>query len=438
MSTIDTADGTKVRKPLGTRKMVAGGAIGTGIEYYDYYLYGLGAAAIFPRVFFPMDNPVIASLASFASFAVGFLLRPLGGVVFGHIGDRFGRKTTLMITVIGMGLSTAAIGVIPSASTIGIAAPLLLLLMRVLQGLFVGGEMGGAATLVSEQAPAARRGFFVGFLMTAGGLANIISAGLMAALGGGSKEFFDTWGWRFPFLFSIVLVVVAVVLRRQLEDSAEFTEMLKKQEAEEKRSLPIREVFRHPRNLILAILVGVPASIVTYVILTFGLSYMVSKGAAAQIGFVGTMLVGILQVFAAPFWGWLSDKIGRKRVYIGACILLCIVIYPVFALFGTGNPWLIWLGMIIGVVIPGVCLMTLEEVMLPEMFDAESRTTGVNIGYQVSAALFGGFAPFICEALVAGAGGIWPVGLYVIVLSLVGLVATIFVRLRPSGEAAAV
>ncbi|MGO2756197.1 MAG: MFS transporter, partial [Brachybacterium alimentarium] len=185
------------------KRTIAGGAIGTLMEYFDYYLYGLASAAVFPAVFFSSDSAFVAQLSSFATFAVGFLLRPIGGLVFGYIGDRFGRKLTLLITVIGMGLTTAAIGLIPSDAAIGLAAPILLVIARMFQGLFVGGEMGGAATMVVEHAPVGRRGLYGALLISGAGVANVVSAGMMAGLGLGPESFFMTWGWRIPFLFAL-------------------------------------------------------------------------------------------------------------------------------------------------------------------------------------------------------------------------------------------
>ncbi|GAB3559968.1 MFS transporter [Spelaeicoccus albus] len=424
--------------PPRRRRAVVGGAIGTLMEYYDYYLYGLASATVFPAVFFPSESAVTGTLESFASFAFGFLLRPIGGLVFGDIGDRLGRKASLMITVIGMGLSTAAIGLIPSASSIGIAAPILLLTFRMLQGLFVGGEMGSAAALVVEHAPVGRRGLFGALLISGAGIANVASAGFMAALGTGSHSFFMTWGWRIPFVFALVLAVIAVILRSKLEESDEFKEFSAKSKTKQtRRKFPLREVFRHPKNTILGILIGLPQSIAGYVVLTFGLAYMVSKGTEAQVGFIGTMIVGVLQIFAAPLWGSLSDKIGRRKLYIGACATFALLIYPVLALYSTEVAVLIWLGMVIGFVIPGVCMQGTLQTMLSEMFDVEARTTGVNIGYQISNTLGGGFAPLICVALATAAGSIWPVVVYVAVIALIGVVATAYASFRPDIAGAA-
>ncbi|MBT2513638.1 MFS transporter [Arthrobacter sp. ISL-30] len=418
--------------PRKDRRTIAGAAIGTMMEYYDYYLYGLASAVVFPAVFFPGEEPIIGMLASFASFAVGFLLRPVGGILFGYVGDRFGRKMSLMITVVGMGICTAAMGLIPSAATIGIAAPILLVFFRMLQGLFVGGEMGPAATLVVEYAPPGRRGLFGALLITGAGVANMVSAGLMGVLGSGSDSFFMTWGWRIPFLFAGVLAVVAVVLRSKLEESDEFKTYKETIElGTVKRKNPLKEALRHPKNTILGLFIGLPQSIAGYVVLTFGLGYMVSQGTKAEVGFFGTMIVGILQIFMAPLWGHLSDKVGRRRFYIIACIIFVLLLYPAFALFSTEMAVMIWLGMIVGFVIPGVAMQATLHTMLTEMFDVESRTTGVNIGYQFSNTLGGGFAPLICTALFAAFGNIWPVIIYAAVIAIAGIIATAYASIRP-------
>jgi MFS transporter, MHS family, shikimate and dehydroshikimate transport protein len=413
------------------RRMVVAGAIGTLMEYYDYYLYGLAAAAVFPSVFFPGDDATISSLSSFASFAVGFLFRPLGGFLFGFIGDRFGRKRALLVTVIGMGISTAVIGLIPPTAQIGLWAPAILVLCRVGQGLFVGGEMGGAAAMVFEHSPAGRKGLFGAFLISGAGIANVVSAGLMAALGIGSSSFFMTWGWRIPFLFSLVLAVVAVLLRRKLAESEEFQLHTETQNLRTKPANPIVEAFRHPKNALLGILIGLPQSIASYVVLTFGLAYVVSNGVAPQVGFVGTMIVGALQIVVAPMWGRLSDRFGRKQVYIAGCIGFAVLLAPTFALFGTKAGLLIWLGMVIGFVIPGVAMQATLQTMLAEMFDVGARTTGINIGYQLSNTLGGGFAPLIATALTAAVGSVWPVIVYAAVIAVIGVVATSFASLRP-------
>ncbi|MGX1793788.1 MFS transporter [Microbacterium sp. NPDC055312] len=421
------------------RKTVAGGAIGTLIEYYDYYLYGLASAAVFPAVFFSTEDQVIAQLSSFATFAVGFFLRPVGGIVWGIIGDRVGRKVVLMSTVVGMGIATTGIGLIPPDAAIGVAAPLLLLFFRLCQGFFVGGEMGGAATMVVEAAPIGRKGLYGAFLISGAGVANVVSGGLMAGLGLTPGSWFIEWGWRIPFVFSMVLAIAAVILRRHLEESDEFTETQTLLiSATGKKHNPLVEAFRHPKNTILGILIGLPQSIAGYVVLTYGLSFMVSnKELPAWMGFAGTMIVGLLQIVVAPLWGHISDRIGRRTVYIIGCLGFAAMVYPAFALFSTGNMWLIWLGQIVGFVVFGVAMQATLATMLAEMFDPEARTTGVNIGYQISNTLGGGLAPIIGVALVAAAGGaFWPVVVYSAVIAIVGVIATMMASIRPDVEGA--
>lgn len=418
------------------KRTIAGGAIGTLMEYYDYYLYGLASAAVFPAVFFTGEDPIVAQLSSFATFAVGFFLRPIGGLVFGPIGDRVGRKTALLITVVGMGLATAGIGLIPPEASIGITAPLLLIFFRMCQGFFVGGEMGGAATMVVEHAPVGRRGMYGAFLISGAGIANVASAGLMAGLGLGPESWFMTWGWRIPFVLGLVLAIIAVVLRSKLEESDEFKETKQAQADAGVRTNPIVEVFRHPKNAVMGVLIGLPQSIAGYVVLTFGIAYMVNQNdIPAWQGFAGTMIVGLLQIFVAPAYGALSDRIGRQKVYIAGCIGFALLVWPAFLLFATGNLILIWAGMILGFVIPGVAMQATLQTMLAEMFDPEARTTGVNIGYQISNTLGGGLAPFICTALVALVGGaIWPVVLYSVVICVIGAIATATANISTDGS----
>jgi MHS family shikimate/dehydroshikimate transporter-like MFS transporter len=426
------ATGSDSKAKASRRRAALGASVGTLIEYYDYYLYGLAAATVFPKIFFPGQDVTMAQLASFASFAVGFLLRPLGGIIFGHIGDRVGRKAALMVTVIGMGLATAAIGLIPSAHQWGMLAPLTLILCRGLQGLFVGGEMGGAATLIVEHAEPGRRGFYGSLLIVGAGIANVLSAGLMAVLARNQVWFLD-WGWRLPFLFSLVLVGVAIFLRSRLEESDAFKKLVQERKllAVKPRAPLFEALFKNPKNVVLGILMGLVQSIAGYVILTFGLSLVVKQGVSPQVGFIGTFIVGVLQIIMAPIWGALSDRIGRRTLYIGAAVVLAVVVYPVLLLYQTKEPMLIWLGMVIGFVIPGVAMQATFQTMLTEMFDVEARTTGVGLGYQLSNVFGGGFAPMICVALVASAGGaVWPVLIYVAVIAVVSVCATLFASLR--------
>jgi MHS family shikimate/dehydroshikimate transporter-like MFS transporter len=296
--------------------------------------------------------------------------------------------------------------------------------------------MGGAATMVVEHAPVGRRGMYGAFLISGAGIANVASAGLMAGLGLGPESWFMTWGWRIPFVLGLVLAIIAVVLRSKLEESEEFKDTKQAQADAGVRINPIVEVFRHPKNAVMGILIGLPQSIAGYVVLTFGIAYMVNQNdIPAWQGFAGTMIVGLLQIFVAPAYGALSDRIGRRKVYIAGCIGFALLVWPTFLLFGTSNLILIWAGMILGFVIPGVAMQATLQTMLAEMFDPEARTTGVNIGYQISNTLGGGLAPFICTALVALVGGqIWPVILYCAVICVIGAIATATANISTDGS----
>jgi MHS family shikimate/dehydroshikimate transporter-like MFS transporter len=289
---------------------------------------------------------------------------------------------------------------------------------------------------VVEHAPAGKHGLYGAFLITGAGVANVVSAGLMAGLGLGPSSWFMTWGWRIPFLLALVLAVIAILLRRKLEESADFVETRAVQTQAGVKNRPLIETFRHPKNAILGILIGLPQSIAGYVVLTFGIAYLVnSKNIPAWEGFAGTVIVGVLQIFVAPAYGALSDRIGRRTVYIGGCVAFALLVWPAFLLFGTSNLLLIWLGMVVGFVIPGVAMQGTLQTMLVEMFDPEARTTGVNIGYQISNTLGGGLAPFICTALVAAASGqIWPVVVYSAVICAIGAIATATASISTNGE----
>ena len=413
-------------------RLIAAGSIGTLIEYYDYYLYGLAAAAVFPTLFFATHDPTVSTLASFATFALGFLLRPVGGLIFGHIGDRYGRKTTLLITVMGMGIATTAIGFLPTENSIGSLAPILLIICRMFQGLFVGGEMGGAATMVVENAPKNRHGLFGALLITGAGFASVLSSGSMALLGAAPQSFFMTVGWRIPFWFAFVLAIIAVILRRTISESDQFLHTQSVQARTGTKLNPLREALRHPKNVILSIFIGLPQSISGYVLGTFGLAYMLSQGVNANVGFVTGFITGILMIVISPLWGLTSDRFGRRKVYIFGCIALAVVVWPTFLLYSTNIAILIWIAGALSGILATSPMQSILQTMYVEMFDTESRTIGVNIGYQFSNTLGGGFAPMICTALVASAhGAIWPVILYVVIICAIGAVTTMWATVEP-------
>lgn len=422
-----TAEGRSTR-----RKAALAATIGTLLEYYDYYIFGLAAATVFPRLFFPAESSAASQLASFATFAVGFLLRPIGAIVLGHVADRFGRKTALVITILMMGLGTLAMGLLPSYQTIGIWAPILLVFFRLVQGFSTGGEMGGATALIVEHSRTDRRGLGGALLLSGAGVALLISSGLMNLMSTMSDDAFMSWGWRVPFWLSVLLLVAGLVIRAKVPETEAFKKDVGTKSQQKPSRLPLLSVLRKPKNLIFGILFGFANSIGGYVFTTYGLAYLENRGESTTIGLTATMVAAGVQVVLAPTWGLLSDRIGRKPVFIAGCVALAAFAIPFFWMMDTGNIVVICVAMVLG---QSVCVMSmsaLAQTILAELFSTESRSTGVNMGYQLTAVLGGGFAPLIATALASAAGGsAWLVSVYLIVAC---VVSTITISLVPEGS----
>jgi MHS family shikimate/dehydroshikimate transporter-like MFS transporter len=395
------------------RKAALAAAVGTLLEYYDYYLFGLASAVVFPKLFFPESSPLAGQLASFATFAVGFLLRPIGGIVLGHVADRVGRQKALVITIVMMGAATLLIGLLPGYRSIGVAAPILLVVLRLIQGFSTGGEMGGATALAVEHARPDRRGLFGALLLSGSGVALFISSGLMSLVSSLPEEQFLSWGWRVPFWLSLVLLLAGLVIRSRVPETPVFTA---DREADTgTRRTPLMEVLRQPRALVLGVLFGFANSIGGYVLTVYGPAYLEDRGSPASMALTATMIASGVQIVLAPTWGLLSDRVGRKPVFLGGCIGLAVLIFPIFGMFASGKPVLVYLGMTLGFAVCVIAMSALSQTILSEMFATFARSTGVGLGYQLTAVLAGGFAPMIASALTAAAGGAsWGVSLYVI------------------------
>jgi MHS family shikimate/dehydroshikimate transporter-like MFS transporter len=412
------------------RKAALAASVGTLLEYYDYYLFGLSAAVVFPKLFFPDSSPLAGQLYSFAAFAVGFILRPIGGIVLGHIADRVGRQKALVLTIMMMGVSTFLIGVLPGYRSIGVAAPILLVVLRLAQGFSTGGEMGGATALAVEHARADRRGLFGALLLSGSGVALFISSGLMSAVSSLPEGQFLTWGWRLPYWLSVVLLVAGLIIRSRVPETPVFAAdqaTADGQAAARKPRLPLLEVLRRPKPLILGVLFGFANSIGGYVLTVYGPAFLKDRGSPASVALTATMIASGVQIVLAPTWGILSDRVGRKPVFLGGCIALAVLIFPIFAMFSSGKPALIYLGMTLGFSVCVISMSALSQTILSELFGTSARATGVGLGYQLTAVLAGGFAPMIASALTAAAGGAsWGVCLYMIggcVLSAAAIIA---------------
>ncbi|MCP1415739.1 MFS transporter [Paenarthrobacter sp. A20] len=395
------------------RRTMVASTVGTVLEWYDFNLYGLASALIFGPLFFGSSS-LGATLASFATFAVGFAARPIGGIILGNLGDRIGRKKVLILTFIIMGISSALIGCLPTVDAVGILAPILLIVLRVAQGFAVGGEFAGATLLTIENAPAGKRGLYGAIPSMGTGAGFVLASLTFAGISLLPKEDFIGWGWRLPFLFSIVLVIFGVIVRRKIDETPVFQELAT--QGKIKRE-PLWAVFRkQPVAVIRTMGVTISGFVWGYLIQAFALSYATKQlGIDSSVMLWAIAIASTLEIASIPFWGWMSDKIGRKRMVISGLIFTAAYVFPFFMLLETRSTPLIFLAMIIAIPIAKDSVFGPQAALVAEMFDSRVRYSGVSAGREIGGAVFGGTAPFIGTALVAVAGGFWPVALYVIV-----------------------
>jgi metabolite-proton symporter len=399
--------------------------IGTAIEWYDFFLFGAAAALVFNVQFFPTFSPAAGTLAAFATFGVAFLARPVGGVVFGHFGDRIGRKRMLVLSLLLMGASTVAIGLLPTYAQAGIVAPLLLVLARLVQGFAVGGEWGGAVLMAVEHAPPGRRAFFGSFPQAGVPAGLVLSSGAFLAVQQLPDEQLASWGWRLPFLASVVLVVVGLYVRLQIVESPDFREVLR---ARTVARFPFAEVVRRaPRALVVGMATQAAANVPFYVVSVFTLAYGPSAvGVSREVVLLCLLVACVLDLATVPLVAIVADRIGRRRtLQIGAGYMAAVA-FPFFWLFDTGNPWAVLLAMILVVTIGHAVTYAAIAGFLAEIFDARLRYTGASVAYQLGGMITSGPAPFVAVALVAAYGASWPIALYIVVACAVTGVALRF------------
>jgi len=371
-------------------------------------LYGITAALVFNREFFPQISPAMGTLAAFATFGVGFLFRPLGGVIFGHFGDKLGRKRMLMLTVWMMGIATALIGILPSFATIGWWAPVLLVTLRAVQGFAVGGEWGGAALLSVESAPARKKAFYSSGVQVGYGVGLLLSTGLVSLISTlTTDEQFLSWGWRIPFLFSIVLVLAALWVRKGMDESAEFEQQ--RQQPAEKRRLPVMEaLIRHPGAFLKIIGLRLCELLTMYIVTAFALSYSTQNlGLPRELFLNIGLLVGGISCLTIPCFAWLADRFGRRRVYITGALTGAISTFPFFmALEAQSVFWIVVFAILLANIAHDM-VVCVQQPMFTSMFGASYRYSGAGVGYQVASVVGGGFTPFIAAALVTFSDGDW-------------------------------
>jgi len=414
-------------RPNTALRVLAASVIGTTLEWYDYLIYGTFAVLVFNKLFFPEFSPLTGQLAAFGTFAVGFLARPVGGIIAGHFGDRVGRKAMMILTVLTMGVSTTLIGTLPTYDAIGIAAPVLLVVLRILQGLAIGGELGGSVLLAVEYAPEGRRGFY-GSWPSMGAFAGLfLSMAVAIPVTSLPDEQFLSWGWRIPFLASIVLVTVGVLIRTSVTETPAFRDVRKS--GGEVR-YPVADVLRRsPRNVLLAAAAYIPNNASTYVATVFLLSYATNDLDIDRTVYVTAVLIGcVFGAAATLFFGALSDRFGRKPVYLAGVTSVALLTFPLFWLVGGATLVSISAGLIVYFIAKGAILGP-QGAYFAELFGTNVRYSGASLGYNLAAIVVGAPTPAIATALLAWSdGAIWPIVLYVVVICLIAGVAVRFAK----------
>ena len=405
-------------QPNTLRHVMLAAAVGSALEWYDFFIYGTASALVFGELFFPKYDVTVATLASFATFAVGFLARPFGGLFFGHFGDRMGRKPMLVATLLLVGGGTFLIGLLPTYASAGIWAPVLLLLLRLMQGFGAGAEYGGAVIMAVEFAPPGKRGLYGGFAPLGVTVGNLLAAGVFYLVTMLSKDQLLAWGWRIPFLVSLVLLGLGVYIRARVTETPVFTAAAAKRPP--LKAPAIEALRRHPRNFFVVVGARLAENGLGYLFPVFGLSYVINTlHMSRETAISGVMLGNFAEIFGIIFFSWLSDKIGRRPVYMGGALFSAAFAFPFFLLVGTLNPLLIWLAFILIMGIGGGAMFGPQAAYFAELFGPRLRYSGFAFARELGSIIAGGPSPFIAALLVTWlAGAPWGVACYVILLSL--------------------
>jgi MFS family permease len=413
-------------RPKTPRKAAVSAWIGSALEYYDFFIYGSAAALVFPKIFFPAGNPTAATIASLATFGVAYVARPIGSFILGHLGDTIGRKRVLTITLFGMGTATFLIGVLPTYAQVGLTAPILLLILRVLQGLAVSGEQSSAASTTLEHAPANRRAFFGSFTLAGTQFGNILATAIFIPVAALPNDALLSWGWRIPFLLSVVVVAVAWWIRRTLHESPAFEE---EQEQNTVPKAPLKELFRNYTPEVVKIIFSALASVTSTIFGIYLLTYGVNTVHLPRTNLLTLQIVvNVLALGAIPAAGLLADRFGRKPVYVIGVFGTAVLIWPFIWAVSQANLVLVW---ILGILMVGVAYSGYGGAAFPlwaEQFDTKVRTSGVAVGTQFGFAL-GGFAPAIAAALAGDGLRNWvPVAAFTSAAAVIAVIAALTMR----------
>lgn len=425
------ASSTVTREPKQERlnyRVLLGSLSGSVIEWFDFLVYGTVAALVFNKIYFPTEDPFISTLLAYASFSLTFFFRPIGGVIFAHIGDRIGRKKTLFLTLMLMGGGTVAIGLLPDFNTIGMWAPILLLLFRVLQGIGIGGEWGGALLLAYEYAPKHRRGLYGAVPQMGISLGLLLASAVIALLTLLPEEDFLSWGWRVPFVGSIVLVFIGLWIRNGLDETPEFKRI---RETGARLRLPIKEVVtKHWGAVLVSIGMKAAETGPFYIFGTYVVAYATNiLGVRQNTVLLAVAAAALVATFWMPFFGHLSDRVGRAVLYRWSAITTIVLVVPYYLVLNTGEAWAVFAATIVAFGLLWGSVNAILGTLIAESFSPEVRYTGATLGYQVGAAIFGGTAPLIAAWLLEMSGGQWwPIAVYVAICAGISVLASFFVK----------
>ncbi|WP_280422258.1 MFS transporter [Nocardia carnea] len=386
------------------RKVALSSLLGTVLEYYDFLLYSTMAALVFGRLFFPSSNSAASTIAAFGTLAAGYAARPIGGILFGHFGDRLGRKSMLIVTMLMMGGASFVIGLLPDYGSIGVLAPILLVALRLIQGIAIGGEWGGAALMVIEHADNERRGRWAGIMQLGSPIGFLLSTVVVMVVSMLPDESLYSWGWRLPFLLSGVLVAVGLYVRLGVVESPVFRDALEQAESEPKATTPLLQLLRTPRPLVLACAAGIGPFALTALTTSHIIAYATDIGYDQSEVMRALVAMSVLSLIGIPLFSALSDRLGRRAVTMAGAIGAVVFALPLYALVNTGSALWLTVGLLIAQVVQNLMYAPLAP-LLAEMFGTEMRYTGVSLGYQMASLIGAGFGPLIASSFLASTGG---------------------------------